>query len=25
ISSAIQVGHQLALIGDEFNRAYSRK
>ncbi|OXB61750.1 UNVERIFIED_CONTAM: hypothetical protein H355_011931 [Colinus virginianus] len=25
ISSAIQVGHQLALIGDEFNRDYSRK
>uniref|UniRef100_A0A8C3CSV4 Uncharacterized protein n=1 Tax=Cairina moschata TaxID=8855 RepID=A0A8C3CSV4_CAIMO len=25
ISSAVQVGHHLALIGDEFNRAYSRK
>ncbi|XP_061862676.1 uncharacterized protein LOC104551706 [Colius striatus] len=25
ISSAAQVGHQLALIGDEFNRTYHRK
>ncbi|KAM6094653.1 uncharacterized protein VSU04_005040 isoform 1-T2 [Chlamydotis macqueenii] len=25
ISSATQVGHQLALIGDEFNRTYDRK
>ncbi|KAM6292020.1 uncharacterized protein LJ264_009349 isoform 1-T2 [Porphyrio hochstetteri] len=25
ISSATQVGHQLALIGDEFNRMYHRK
>lgn len=25
ISSAVQVGHHLALIGDDFNRAYSRK
>ncbi|KFV45266.1 hypothetical protein N328_12780 [Gavia stellata] len=25
ISSATQVGHQLALIGDEFNRTYHRK
>ncbi|XP_055567436.1 uncharacterized protein LOC129736158 isoform X2 [Falco cherrug] len=25
ISSATQVGHQLALIGDEFNRTYNRK
>ncbi|KFO94491.1 hypothetical protein N320_04203 [Buceros rhinoceros silvestris] len=25
ISSATQVGHQLALIGDEFNRTYYRK
>lgn len=24
-SSATQVGHQLALIGDEFNRMYHRK
>ncbi|KGL78032.1 hypothetical protein N309_00762 [Tinamus guttatus] len=25
ISSAVQVGHQLALIGDDFNRLYNRK
>ncbi|XP_068807105.1 uncharacterized protein [Struthio camelus] len=25
ISTAIQVGHQLAVIGDEFNRTYNRK
>uniref|UniRef100_A0A7M4E504 Uncharacterized protein n=1 Tax=Crocodylus porosus TaxID=8502 RepID=A0A7M4E504_CROPO len=25
ISSATQIGHQLAVIGDEFNQAYSRK
>uniref|UniRef100_A0A8C6Z5G4 Uncharacterized protein n=1 Tax=Nothoprocta perdicaria TaxID=30464 RepID=A0A8C6Z5G4_NOTPE len=25
ISSAVQVGHQLAVIGDDFNRLYSRR